>query len=457
MSIKPLTNDANVDEMSDNMSVDELLRAEHELTAENDGDVGEATAADGVDDMVLDEVQRARNESLLVLEDDGLEDMDDDELAGELMVENAAGDDTPPGGNDMVVHEIQRAAAVLLLMAENDPRNVSAGELQSDVADGDGGTEDDPAADSNSDVVVVESESRDDEATASTASLGSDGDDVTIVQPEQPKKKRKGNSKIDYPGGSKDAYLDVLAGRVRGADDKVGTLTTVQNELYDLCRRSGVADKTAINLQNDLRNRVRDEFPKDENGRKHQLPRLPDALQPKMRERRPMAAQATTARNENPIRVNGDLLVQLAVEGVRDGIERGQVPQVLHCMAFLIALRANDLNPGHTRQGTDRRASAETHVFAETTKSGVVIEGTLLNRWPSKYNPNYEPPEPYGTVFICDQKDYELIQRALQFIFDNKDLPCTRTMKEYQDNVPSGPETTPENGAAECTSGSASS
>ena len=74
MSLKPLTNDANVDEMSD-VHVDELLRAEHELTAESDGDVGEATAAVGVDDMVLDEVQRARNELLLVLEDDGLEDM----------------------------------------------------------------------------------------------------------------------------------------------------------------------------------------------------------------------------------------------------------------------------------------------------------------------------------------------------------------------------------------------
>lgn len=126
---------------------------------------------------------------------------------------------------------------------------------------------------------------------------------------------------------------------------------------------------------------------------------------------------------------------------MRDGIERVQVPQILHCLAFLIALRANDLNPGHTRQGTDRRASAETHVWAESTKSGVPVVGSLLNLWPSKQNPNFEPLEPYGTVCICDPKDYPLMQRALQCVHDNAHLPCTRTMKEYKDNVPSGPET----------------
>ena len=207
-----------------------------------------------------------------------------------------------------------------------------------------------------------------------------------------------------------------------------------------LCEQCGVAIKTAINLQTDLRGRVRDEFPKDENG-KPLLPRMPAALQRIVKERRATAAQATTARNENPTRVNGDLLVQRAVDGVRDGIERVQVPQLQHFLAFLIPLRANDLTPAHVRASTDRRASAEPHVWAETTKSGVPVVGSLLNLWPSKDNPNLPPPLPYGTVCTCDPKDYELIQRGLQCVHDNKDLPCTRTMKEYRDNVPSGPET----------------
>jgi len=97
-------------------------------------------------------------------------------------------------------------------------------------------------------------------------------------------------------------------------------------------------------------------------------------------------------------------VLQRLVDGVRDGIEHGQVPQLLHCLAFLIPLRGNDLNPAHVRAGTDRRASAETHVWADETKSGVAVVGSLLNLWPSKKNPNNEPPEPYGTVCISARK-----------------------------------------------------
>mmetsp|Transcript_33551 Transcript_33551/g.107201 ORF Transcript_33551/g.107201 Transcript_33551/m.107201 type:complete len:533 (+) Transcript_33551:142-1740(+) len=391
MSLESMTIDANDD---DEVVVTRLYAGETTSDVTNDDSGG---------------VQRAENEK-------------------ELATEEQAAD-------GVVLEELQCPGEEVTV--ENDAEeNTASGELGELVTDTAADVEEDTAATGSDGMVLDElrGEGEVTDATATeddTAADGDDGGGFEITFEEPPQKKKKGNSKIDYPGGSKATHVESQTERVRRAENKLGELTIVQNELYELCKQFEAANTTAVHLICDVRRQLRGDIP--------QLPALPDPLQPYMTERRTRAAQRTQERNENPIRVDAGLLIQRLVEGVRDGIDRGQAPQVLFCLAFLIPLRSNDLNPAHARKNTDRRASAETHLLAEKTKSGVVVVGTLLNRWPSKDNPNCEPPSPYGAPFICDKKHYPLMRDALEFVFTGPHPPCTRTQKEYQKNVPSGP------------------
>lgn len=140
-------------------------------------------------------------------------------------------------------------------------------------------------------------------------------------------------------------------------------------------------------------------------------------------------------RCDAPIIIRGDDLITLAVAGLEDGMVRWQVPQVLFCLSYLVALRPNDLNVAFVRQN-GVSSGPETHVVARP--------GTLLNLAPSKACPGARAPRPYATALICDPKHYETVERALRFVQTSEiaALPPTRKKKAYLEGFPSGPEVT---------------
>ena len=85
-------------------------------------------------------------------------------------------------------------------------------------------------------------------------------------------------------------------------------------------------------------------------------------------------------------------------------------------------------------------ATAETHFLATQTKSGSPVVGTLANLLPSKRKRNSTAlvSDGYTTVFICPPTDYGLLRKALAFIFEFGELPCTTKLKDYQRDVACG-------------------
>ena len=49
-------------------------------------------------------------------------------------------------------------------------------------------------------------------------------------------------------------------------------------------------------------------------------------------------------RIEDPVVVDAEKLIQLMVNGVKNGVTMKQYPQVVFCINYLIDLRPNDLN-----------------------------------------------------------------------------------------------------------------
>ena len=230
-------------------------------------------------------------------------------------------------------------------------------------------------------------------------------------------------------------FDEILCEQIRNAKDKVAALHSAEREL--LARYVGrVKVATVKYYYKRLRLKAI-----GQNAELRVIPRIPY-----LPEMVALCKQVTEVERANvgrrfvrPARIDSPRLIKLAVDGVRDGMERKQVPQVLFCLNYLIGLRPNDLNPAFERRWT-ASASATTHVIVDALTNNEPLVGTLANLLPSKVKRGDDPTTRlHTTVFICPPADYPLMREALAFVFENgKRWPCTTKIRDYRSDVPCG-------------------
>lgn len=150
-------------------------------------------------------------------------------------------------------------------------------------------------------------------------------------------------------------------------------------------------------------------------------------------------AEAERKAHKTPRVVDGNKLIELAIDGIRSGIKRNQVPQVLFCLAFLVDLRVIDLNTARQRAWTES-ASTATHVIGRRTKSGKEVIGTLINLLPSKMRFGVDPKDWQSSiVMICKPEFYPLVEEAIKFVLENgKKWDCSSSVQDYLNDKPCG-------------------
>jgi hypothetical protein len=161
-----------------------------------------------------------------------------------------------------------------------------------------------------------------------------------------------------------------------------------------------------------LRRRIFDINPKMN---REDLPKCPGDIYTKVQKQE---SDRLAEKLEHPIELNGDLMISLLENGLRDGIDRKQHPQVVFCMNWLLGTRANDLNVAFSRVNGDIASKDDYQIV----KSAGIC-GTLINSLVSKSSARPQIEE-YATVFISEK--YELMSESIKFIFDPTitRLPC---------------------------------
>jgi hypothetical protein len=212
----------------------------------------------------------------------------------------------------------------------------------------------------------------------------------------------------------------------------------------------GMSCQTKRNSFTDLRSETRKVIP---DVSAWDLPRCPDEI---FAATKTQGVACLNERTNNKIIVDADKLIKLVVAGVKDGMERRQVPQVLFCIGYLIGLCPNDFNTQKKR--ADETVSCLTDFqYIEGATSGedeLVIVGSIKNTRPSKENrsKNYvgayatskDLVDAYTTGIICDTEDHDLIKDAITWAMDSRNagLPCITTRGQYIRGDASGAEPT---------------
>ena len=235
-------------------------------------------------------------------------------------------------------------------------------------------------------------------------------------------------------GRSNKKFREDKCRQIRQASNKQEALALAEQELLDRFR-GNVRVTTVKNYYKTLRQRA---FEENSELMGKKIPYRPEMMR-LCKEVAVIERAHTASRFVQPMKVDGNRLIRLAVAGVRDGIDRKQVPQVLFCLNYLIGLRPNDLNPATIRPFATS-ASSDTHIFASQLFGGQKVVGTLLNLLPSKLQRNADPmAKAYACVFICHPSEYGLMRDAISFVFANASLPCTTCVSEFRNDKPSGP------------------
>jgi hypothetical protein len=171
------------------------------------------------------------------------------------------------------------------------------------------------------------------------------------------------------------------------------------------------------------------------------LPRCPEAILTAIKKQEVINL---IKRINDKIIVDAEKLIRLVVAGLKDGMERCQVPQVLFCLGYIVGLRPNDLNTQIKRADGTSSCLAD-YQFIEGATSGEderVVVGSIKNTKPSKENKGRDFVGVYTTAFICDQKDYPLVMEAEKWVMDdsNAALRCITTQDQYIRGDASGAE-----------------
>jgi hypothetical protein len=211
-------------------------------------------------------------------------------------------------------------------------------------------------------------------------------------------------------------------------------------EMLAMLVEAGVSSQTKRTSIKELRAEIRKAIPDIST---NELPKCPDEI---VKETKAQEVVNLNKRTNDKIVVDADRMVKLMVAGVRDGMERRQVPQVLFCLAYLIALRPNDLNTQKKRtDGTVSCLADFQYIEGATSGEGErVVVGSIKNTKPSKENNSKEFVGAYITGAVCDAKDHPLLKEAITWVMDerNAGLPCITTKSQYSKGDASGAEPT---------------
>jgi hypothetical protein len=238
---------------------------------------------------------------------------------------------------------------------------------------------------------------------------------------------------------TKEEVFESFCTRIEKSDDVAEECSRIGDELVALTSKKAAA--TTLQYFTQLRESVKRKLPGIDNG---VIPRCPPGFNKRMKSQ---VKASLLKKCNDPLTINSTTMIEKVVRGVRIGIDTMQCPMVLFCMAYLVGLRANDMNAVHVRHHREK-SNAKSHrgpmSDARKRRDGRSIVGTLLNYHPSKQMRSSKPeflPQDYGTVFICDVKDYPLMEEAIAFLYDPRivNLRCTTTVKEFKHKVPSGP------------------
>jgi len=136
----------------------------------------------------------------------------------------------------------------------------------------------------------------------------------------------------------------------------------------------------------------------------------------------------------NPIVINADKLIRLALSALDEAIDSKVYPEVVFIMNFLVASRANDFNIGHVRNNKTVASNETCHYIKNAD-----IVGTIAILEHSKRKENVFPN--FATITIVHPKFYPLIEKAFKFLFDpaNATIPCYKSKKKYLTRISCGP------------------
>jgi hypothetical protein len=240
--------------------------------------------------------------------------------------------------------------------------------------------------------------------------------------------------------GQKFPTLEKYARRVADAPviERHEVAVRVGAEMLEMLEEAGMGCQTKRNSMNDLRSVIKKLIT---GVSARDLPMCPDAI---LAATKKQGVVCLIQRTNDKIIVDADKLIRLMVAGVRDGMERRQVPQVLFCLGFIVALRPNDINIQKKRADGTSSCEAD-YQFVEGAMSGEderVVVGSIKNTKPSKENKSKEFVDAYITGLVCDPKDYPLIKDAIAWVMDdsNAALPCITTRAQYIRGDASGAE-----------------
>lgn len=169
-----------------------------------------------------------------------------------------------------------------------------------------------------------------------------------------------------------------------------------------------------------LRKEIGEEFP-ELRGAKI-LPSMPVELS---LARKQLDLDAVNAHILTPIKIDADLMLLKALQGLKEGLADKIYPEVKLCMSFLCCIRSHDLNPKFMRSNGAVPKLGSTHAWLED------FCGTFA-MIPSKQRPG-DSYKAFANITIVQKVHHPLIKKALEFLLDplNSSKTCYGSAKDY--------------------------
>ena len=179
-----------------------------------------------------------------------------------------------------------------------------------------------------------------------------------------------------------------------------------------------------------IRKKITEAFPEFKGSKI--IPRVPEAIQ---YERNASGITQVTEYVDKPIKIDADKMIDIAIAGLKKGLEDKIYPEVKLCLSFLICVRSNDMNPNFVRSNGVMPKYGDTHSMIEQ------CPGTFC-MLPSKQKEGNEYKD-FCNVTIVKPEHYPLVEKAIVFLLDptNAKRPCYCGTTSYQQRKECGAQT----------------
>ncbi len=154
-----------------------------------------------------------------------------------------------------------------------------------------------------------------------------------------------------------------------------------------------------------IRKKCFEEFPEFKGSKI--IPNVPVAIQT---ERNKSGIVKVTEYVDKPIKIDADKMIDIAIAGLKKGLEDKIYPEVKLCLSFLICVRSNDMNPNSVRTNGVMPKYGVTHSLIEQ------YPGTF-SMLPSKQKDGNVYKD-FCNVTIVKPEHYPLVEKAIVFLLD---------------------------------------